>query len=163
VGFAASNGRPYRSIGRVLVEQGFLAEQELSLWRVKEYLRQHPEQLEETFNANERYIFFRFLPGKEGPIGALGFPLTSGRSIATDHSIFPGGALAYIISAQPVFDEAGKLMGKKTLRRFVLNQDTGAAMKGPGRVDLFIGSGEQAGMAAGEMREEGKIYFLQAK
>ena len=163
VGFAASNGRPYRSIGRYLVEQGFLSEQELSLSRVQEFLRQHPERRDEIFSINERYIFFRFIPGKEGPIGSLGFPLTTGRSVATDPTVFPPGALAYLIARQPVFDEAGRLKARKTLRRFVLNQDTGAAMKGPERVDFFCGSGEAAGKIAGAMREEGKIYFLQAK
>jgi len=163
VGFAASNGRPYRSIGRYMVEQGFLTEQELSLSRVNEFLRQHPGRMDEIFNINERYIFFRLIPGKEGPIGALGFPLIAGRSVATDKTIFPPGALAYLIAQQPVFDEAGRLRARKTLRRFVLNQDTGAAMKGPERVDLFCGSGERAGMVAGAMREEGKIYFLLAK
>lgn len=163
VGFSGSNGRPYRSIARYLVDRGFLAEKPLSLWRVKEFLRKNPERVAETFNANERYIFFRFVPGKEGPIGALGFPLTAGRSIATDPAIFPPGALAYLIAQQPVFDESGRLKGRKILRRFVLNQDTGAAMKGPERVDLFFGSGDQAGMAAGEMCEEGKIYFLQTR
>jgi membrane-bound lytic murein transglycosylase A len=163
VGFAASNGRPYRSIGRYLVERGFLTDPELSLSRVQEFLRQHPERRDEVFNANERYIFFRVIPGKEGPVGALGFPLTAGRSVATDPTVFPPGALAYVIAQQPAFDEAGKLKARKTLRRFVLNQDTGAAMKGPERVDFFCGSGEVAGKVAGAMREEGKIYFLQAK
>jgi membrane-bound lytic murein transglycosylase A len=167
VGFAISNGRPYRSIGRYLVEQGLIAEQELSLRRVRELLQKHPEWMEEIFNINQRYIFFRSLPLSTqidgGPIGALGVPLTAGRSIATDYSIFPPGALAYIFSRQPVFDERGKIIGRKSLRRFVLNQDTGAAMKGPARVDLFCGSGDKAGWVAGEMREEGKIYFLLAK
>jgi membrane-bound lytic murein transglycosylase A len=163
VGFAASNGRPYRSIGRYLVEQGFLTEQELSLSRVEEFLRRNPGRMDEIFNINERYIFFRIIPGKEGPIGALGFPLTAGRSVATDPTIFPPGALAYLIAQQPVFDEAGRLKSRKTLRRFVLNQDTGAAMKGPERVDLFCGGGDRAGMVAGAMREEGKVYFLHAK
>jgi len=163
VGFAASNGRPYRSIGRYLVEQGFLNEQELSLSRVQEFLRQHPERRDEIFSINERYIFFRFIPGKEGPIGSLGFPVTPGRSVATDPTVFPPGALAYLIAREPVFDEAGRLKARKTLRRFVLNQDTGAAMKGPERVDFFCGSGEAAGKVAGAMREEGKIYFLHAK
>jgi len=164
LGFDISNGRPYRSIGRYLVEQGLIAEEELSLRRVKELLQIHPRWMEEIFNINQRYIFFRSFPFSnqidEGPVGALGVPLTAGRSIATDHSIFPPGALAYLISRQPVFDEQGKIIGRKSLRRFVLNQDTGAAMKGPARVDLYCGSGEKAGWVAGEMREEGKIYFL---
>jgi membrane-bound lytic murein transglycosylase A len=163
VGFAASNGRPYRSIGRYMVEQGFLADKELSLSGVREFIRLHPERMDEIFNINERYIFFRSIPGKEGPIGALGVPLTAGRSVATDPTIFPPGALAYLTAQQPVVDEAGRLKTRKTLRRFVLNQDTGAAMKGPDRVDLFCGSGDQAGRVAGAMREEGKIYFLCAK
>ena len=163
VGFAASNGRPYRSIGRYMAEQGFLTDKELSLSRVKEFIRQHPERMDEIFNVNERYIFFRPIPGEEGPIGALGFPLTAGRSVATDPAIFPPGALAYLTAQQPVFDEAGRLKTRKTLRRFVLNQDTGAAMRGPERVDFFCGSGDQAGTIAGAMREEGMICFLQAK
>ncbi|MFH1757673.1 MAG: murein transglycosylase A [Pseudomonadota bacterium] len=167
VGFAIANGRPYRSIGRYLVGQGFFPEQELSLRRVKEFLQKNPGKMEEIFNINKRYIFFRPIPfskqGPVGPLGALNFSLTSGRSIATDHSFFPPGALAYLISQQPVFDDLGKIIGRKSLRRFVLNQDTGAAMKGPARVDLYCGSGEKAGWVAGEMREEGKIYFLQVK
>jgi len=167
VGFAASNGRPYRSIGRYLVENGFLPEAELSLGRVKEYLQKNPGRKEEIFNVNERYIFFRPLAFSnqetDGPLGALGFSLTAGRSIATDHSVYPSGALAYLVSQQPIIDDKGKVVGKKPLRRFVLNQDTGAAMKGPGRIDLFCGSGDKAGLLAGEMREEGKIYLLSVK
>jgi membrane-bound lytic murein transglycosylase A len=163
VGFAASNGRPYRSIGRYLIDQGFLSGREVTMERIREFLQQDPGRAEEIYNANERYIFFRPLPGPEGPLGALGVPLTPGRSIATDLTIFPPGALAYLISRQPVFDEDGRMAGWKPLGRFVFNQDTGAAMKGPSRVDLFFGSGEKAGRAAGEMREEGRIYFLLAK
>jgi membrane-bound lytic murein transglycosylase A len=167
VGFSISNGRPYRSIGRYLVQQGFFTEQELSLRRVKEFLQKHPEKREEIFNVNERYVFFRPLPysnrTQEGPIGALDFPLVAGRSVATDHSFFPPGALAFLIAKEPVFDDQGNVIGRKNIRRFVLNQDTGAAMKGPARVDLFCGSGEKAGWVAGEMQEEGKIYLLIAK
>jgi len=162
VGFAASNGRPYRSIGRHLMEKGFFPEKDLSLGRVMEFIRQNPEKAEETFNVNERYIFFRLIPGPEGPIGALGLPLTAGRSIATDQAIFPRGALAYLVSQQTLYDQAGRRKGKKPLQRFVLNQDTGAAMKGPERVDLFFGSGDNAGRFAGDMREDGEIFFLQA-
>lgn len=163
IGFAASNGWPYRSIGRYLIDQGYLSEREVTMERIREFLQQNPNRAEEVYNANERYIFFRSLPESEGPLGALGVPLTSGRSIATDLTIFPPGALAYLSSRQPVFDEDGRMKGWKPLGRFVLNQDTGAAIKGPSRVDLFFGSGEKAGMAAGEMKEEGRIYFLQAK
>ncbi len=123
--------------------------------------------MEEVFNHNERYIFFRLISpageGQSGPLGALNVPLTAGRSIATDLALFPPGALAYLISRQPAFDENGKMVGRKKIRRFVLNQDTGAAMKGPARVDLFCGSGEKAGWVAGGMREEAEIYWLLAR
>ncbi len=163
VGYAGSNGYPYRSIGRYLIDRGFLDEKDISMERIREFIQNNPRLAEEVFNYNERYIFFRILPECEGPLGALGAALTPGRSIATDLSIFPPGALAYLVSRQPDLDESGRIKGWKTLSRFVLNQDTGGAIKGPGRVDLFFGSGERAGTTAGQMREEGRIYFLLAK
>ena len=163
VGFAASNGRPYRSIGSYLVKHGFIAGKELSLRLVKEFLQQNPGRMEEIFNMNERYVFFLPVKSENGPRGALGVSLTAGRSIATDHSFFPPGATAYLVSREPKGDETGKIVGWKTLRRFVLNQDTGAGIKGPYRVDLFFGTGERAGLAAGEIREEGRIYLLRAR
>jgi len=163
VGYAASNGRPYRPIGRYLIDRGFLDEKNISIERIREFIQNNPGRAEEIFQYNERYVFFRLLADSEGPQGALGVPLTPGRSIATDLTIFSPGALAYLVSRQPDLDESGRVVGWKPLRRFVLNQDTGAAIKGPGRVDLFFGSGDRAGAAAGEMKEEGKIYFLLAK
>jgi len=163
VGFAGSNGRPYRGIGQYLVKLGCIPEQDLSLRRVREFIRESPERAEEIFNQNERYIFFRSIESEEGPYGSLGVSLTAGRSIATDHSVYPQGALAYLIARRPVLNGGGKPLGKVPLRRFVLNQDTGAAMKGSCRVDFFWGTGEKAGMMAGELRDEGKIYFLTEK
>jgi membrane-bound lytic murein transglycosylase A len=163
VGFAGSNGRPYRSIGRYLIDQGFLAEKEISLGRVKDFLERNPALAEEIYCVNERYIFFRTLSEPDGPVGALGVPLTPGRSVATDPAIFPQGALGFLVSRQPVLDLSGKRVAWKPLRRFVFNQDTGAAIQGPSRVDLFLGSGEEAGEAAGQMKEEGRLYLLIAK
>ncbi len=163
VGYATSNGRPYRSIGRYLREQGLLTGNEISMERIREFLQSNPGRAEEILNVNERYIFFRTLDDSEGPLGALGVLLTPGRSVATDLTLFPPGALAYLVSRQPDLDESGRIIGWKTLRRFVLNQDAGGAIQGPARVDLFFGSGDRAGKAAGEMKESGKIYFLLAK
>ena len=162
-GFAGSNGRAYRSIGQLLVKQGYFPETDLSLQRVRDFLNDHPEKAEEVLNQNERYVFFRPLPEGNGPLGSLGVPLTEGRSIACDHSIYPQGALAYLIADQALLKGRGKSVGKQTVRRFVLNQDTGAAMNGSSRIDLFCGSGERAGLAAGAMRDSGKIFFLMAK
>jgi membrane-bound lytic murein transglycosylase A len=163
VGFAASNGRPYRSIGRYLVDRGFLSEKEVTMERIRKFLQENPDRAEEIYSINGRYVFFRPLSEPEGPMGALGVPLTPGRSVATDLTVFPPGAPAYLLSRQPVLDEEGKMAGWKPLLRIVFNQDTGAAMRGPWRVDLFLGSGDKAGTAAGEMKEEGRIYFLLAK
>jgi membrane-bound lytic murein transglycosylase A len=160
VGFAGSNGRPYRGVGQYLVQLGCLPEQALSLRRVRDFIRENPEKAEEILNQNERYIFFRPVENGEGPYGSLGVSLTAGRSIATDHNVYPAGALAYLVSRQPVLNGGETSIGKAPLRRFVLNQDTGAAIKGSGRVDFFWGTGEKAGFMAGELREEGKIYFL---
>lgn len=156
--YAASNGRPYRSIGRILIDSGKISKEELSMQRLRGYLEEHPEEREALFYQNESYVFFRF--GKDGPLGSLEVPLTSGRSIATDSSLFPKGALAFIVSRKPILDAAGKLVGWQPFSRFVLNQDTGSAIRGPRRVDLYFGSGYEAGLAAGAMKTSGSLYFL---
>ena len=163
VGFAVSNGRPYRGVGQYLIQLGRIPEYDLSLRRVRDFIRDNPGEAEEILNQNERYVFFRPIEGGEGPYGSLGISLTAGRSIATDHRVYPRGALAYLVARRPVLNGGGKSIGRAPLRRFVLNQDTGAAMKGSCRVDFFWGSGEKAGWLAGEQRDEGKIFFLAAK
>src|SRR5439155_26106132 len=110
---------------------------------------------------NESYVFFRFL--QEGPLGSLEVPITPGRSVATDARIFPKGALAFIATQKPVVDSSGQLTGWQPFSRFVLNQDTGGAIRGPQRVDLYFGSGAEAEAAAGFMNSQGKLYFLSLK
>jgi membrane-bound lytic murein transglycosylase A len=110
---------------------------------------------------NESYVFFRWV--KEGPMGSLNVPLTAGRSIATDPRSYPRGALAYLETVQPRVDEAGQVISWGPLRRWALNQDTGGAIKGPGRVDLFCGTGDQAEAIAGRMKHPGKLYFFVKK
>jgi len=161
VSYARSNGRPYRSIGKYLRDTGKLSSSEITHQSVKRYLREHPEELSEILNHNESFIFFRIVDN--GPIGALGLPLTSGRSIATDLDLFPKGALAFIKLRKPVFNKNGDIESWKTFSRFVLNQDTGGVIKGPGRVDLFCGTGHEAEMVAGSLKENGELYFLVKK
>jgi membrane-bound lytic murein transglycosylase A len=156
--YAASNGRPYSSIGRHLIDSGKIPEQELSMQRLRRYLMEHPNERDALFAQNESYVFFRFV--KSGPLGSLEVPLTPGRSIATDARLFPKGALAFIVSQKPIFDAAGNLLGWQAFSRFVLNQDTGSAIRGPRRVDLYFGSGNEAGQAAGVMKSSGSLYFL---
>jgi len=161
VSYAQSNGRPYRSIGKYLIEKGKIAASEISHQSVKKYLREHPYELSDILNYNESYVFFRVV--ENGPIGALGLTLTSGRSIATDLALFPKGALAFIRLRKPVFDENGNINAWENFSRFVLNQDTGGVIKGPGRVDLFCGTGSEAELLAGSLKENGELYFLVKK
>lgn len=160
VGYAAQNGRAYRSIGRLLIDEGKIPKEEMSMQRLRRYLREHPEELSDILAYNESYVFFRFA---EGPLGSLEVPVTAGRSIATDPRLFPKGALAFIETQQPVIDDAGRLIDWKPFARIVLNQDAGGAIRGFQRVDLFFGTGDQAAAAAGYMNRRGRLYFLALK
>jgi membrane-bound lytic murein transglycosylase A len=155
------NGRPYRSIARYLLDRGKLSAQETTHQTLKKYLREHPEDLSSILNYNESYVFFRVV--EDGPVGALGLSLTAERSIATDLDVFPKGALAFIKLRKPVFDENGNIKTWESFSRFVVNQDTGGVIKGPGRVDLFCGTGDDAEMMAGSLKEKGELYFLVKK
>jgi len=134
---------------------------EVSLKGIKRYLRRHPDEMFDILSRNESYVFFRIV--EEGPIGSLNVTVTPGRSIATDANLFPKGALAFIRVKKPVIDEKGTIVSWEPFSRFVLNQDTGGAIKGPGRVDLFCGRGRDAEIMAGHMKEEGELYFLVKK
>ncbi len=161
ISYAKTNGRPYRSVARYLLDKGKLSGSEMTHETVKKYLRDHPEELSDILNYNESYVFFRVV--EEGPVGALGLILTSARSIATDLDLFPKGALAFIRLRKPVFDNDGNIKNWEFFSRFVLNQDTGGVIKGPGRVDLFCGTGRDAEMFAGSLKEKGELYFLVKK
>lgn len=161
VSYAQSNGRPFRSLSKALTEKGKMNAQEVSYPRVQQYLRENPGELSDLFSTNERYIFFREVERKA--LGSLGVPVTSGRTIATDPDVFPKGALAFIKARKPVFDAGGQISRWIPFSRFVLNQDMGAAIKGPGRADLFCGEGPDAERLAGSFSEKGEIYILVRK
>ncbi|HTN69590.1 MAG TPA: MltA domain-containing protein [Methylomirabilota bacterium] len=161
VGYAGANGRAYRSIGRLLIDNGKIPREEMSMQRLRRYLTDHPEERSEIMAYNESYVFFRFL--EDGPLGSLEVPITPGRSIATDSSLFPKGALAFIFTERPVLDPSGQLIGWTPFLRFVLNQDTGGAIRGPQRVDLYFGTGDPAAASAGYMNSPGKLYFVLLK
>ena len=160
VGFAQSNGRVFKGASACLVEKGKIKPSQTSYQNVKQYFRIHPEALPALYR-NENYIFFRVVAN--GPLGALGIPLTGERSIAADFSIFPRGGLAYLKARKPVFDQAGHLQSWQSFGRFVFIQDTGSAIKGSGRLDLFCGSGDGAERTAGSFREKGSVYFFVKK
>ena len=158
VGYSASNGRAYRSIGRYMLDKGLLTREEMSMQAIRGYLLKHSEMTREILNHNPSYIFFR--PLQTGPVGNIGVPLTPGRSIALDTKCFPKGALGFISCMKPTLNAEGEIAGWKAFSRFVVNQDTGGAIKGPGRADIFWGSGPYAETVAGHLKHKGELYIL---
>jgi membrane-bound lytic murein transglycosylase A len=159
VGYAEKNGHPYRSIGKYLLDRGFIKKEELSMQSIRKCLSEHPEILDEVLNSNPSYVFFRNLG--EGPIlGSLSTPITPGRTVALDSRLFPPGALAFIKSEKPRVGDRGEIIGWEEFSRFVVNQDTGGAIRGAGRADLFWGTGPFAELAAGHMKHDGELYVL---
>ena len=158
VNYAASNGRPYRSFGRYLLNKGYLTPGELSLPKIRRYLSKNPKVFNEVLSHNDSYTFFKKV--KYGPLGNINVPLTVGRSLALDARLFPKGALAFIASRKPTINLQGRITGWRDFSRFVLNQDTGSAIKGAGRADLFWGSGPGAEIAAWNQKHEGDLYVL---
>ncbi len=157
--YAASNGHQYNSLGKLMVDEGIMARSAVSIESIRAYFDDHPESLEPMLFHNPRYIFFGW-GDERGPRGSIGQVLTAQRSVALDHDIFPTGAIGYLVSRRPVLDEHGAINHWKVFGRFVLPQDSGAAIKGAGRIDLFMGSDYYAEKAAGHMNEPGSLYFL---
>lgn len=156
IGYAEHNGHPYASIGRWLVERGELALEQASMQGIREWARNHPARLQELLNANPSYVFFRELPlTDDGPVGALGVPLTAGRSLATDPRYIPLGAPVFLATTHP--------LSERPLQRLMLAQDTGSAIKGAVRADFYWGSGPEAGEQAGRMRQTGRMWVLLPK
>lgn len=164
VRYAAKNGRPYRSIGRVLVEEGALSREEADLPAILAWLRANPDQKQRVLHHNESYIFFRWAEEADAPpLGSFGVELTAGRSLALDQKHYPPGIPAWLAGQKPVVDEAGKIVGWQTFGRLVFNQDSGSAIVGPGRADLFWGSDRYAEIAAGVTRHPAQFHLLLKK
>ncbi|MEF8770182.1 MAG: murein transglycosylase A [Candidatus Accumulibacter phosphatis] len=152
--YADQNGHPYQSIGRVLVDRGELSLEQASMAGIKQWARANPGRVNDLLNANPSYVFFREQPinGSDGPSGALGVALTPERSIAVDPRYAPLGAPVFLSTSQPD--------STTPLRRLVLAQDTGGAIRGVVRADLFWGFGAQAGNQAGRMKQQGQMWVL---
>ncbi|WP_431629196.1 murein transglycosylase A [Alkalinema pantanalense] len=157
IGYAGNTQYPYVGIGRELVKDGKLKLEELSLPKVVGYFQQHPAELDEYLPRNQRFVFFRNTQGSPA-IGSLGVPVTAERSIATDKKLMPPGALAIIQTQVP-----NAKLEQESVGRFVLDQDTGGAIIGPGRVDIFMGTGDLARDRAGLIHSTGKLYYLLLK
>lgn len=156
IGYADQNGHPYQSVGRLLVERGELKLEQASMQGIQAWARANPAKLNELLNSNPSYVFFRELAGKvaeiDGPLGALGVPLSAERSIAVDPRHIPLGAPVFLSTTFP--------NSPAPLRRLMLAQDTGGAIRGVVRADFFWGFGAEAGNQAGRMKQSGQMWVL---
>jgi membrane-bound lytic murein transglycosylase A len=161
VGYADQNGHPYRAIGRVLVERGEMALADVSLQSIRAWATRHPDQVRALLDENPSYVFFREIAPPaagspeaaiDGPIGSLGVPLLSQRTIAVDPAAIPLGAPIWLATTMP--GEGAPI------RRLVLAQDTGGAIRGAVRADYYWGFGDDAMRLAGAMREQGRVWLL---
>ena len=152
LGYAAANGHVYTAIGRALVHRGALVREQVSLQSIRAWLRANPSEAPAILARNESYVFFHVVKG-DGPLGAQGVPLTPGRSIAVDPRLVPLGLPMWIDTPHPLPDQM-------PLRRLVVTQDTGGAIRGAVRADVFWGSGVKAEAPAGRMRSDGRYFAL---
>ncbi len=158
--YAGTNGNAYRSVGKYLIEKNEVPREKMSMQAIREWLEKNPHRMDEVLHFNDSFVFFK--AGQGGPFGNIGVAVTPLRSIATDRKIFPRGGLAFVDTALPsVVNQPKDSWGRVSL--FVLNQDTGGAITGPARVDLFCGNGDWASYTAGHMTAYGQLYFLVLK
>jgi membrane-bound lytic murein transglycosylase A len=161
IGVSSKTNYPYISIGKELVKAGKVRLEDLSLPFLIQYFQAHPTELDEYIPRNQRFIFFQETNGAPAT-GNLGVPVTAERSIATDKSIMPPGALAILQTRFPYYS-ASQSIELQDVSHFVLDQDTGGAIKGPGRVDIFMGTGTKAKARAGLINTPGRLYYLLLK
>jgi membrane-bound lytic murein transglycosylase A len=152
IGYAGQNGRPYVPVGRLLIERGLIPRQQLTMTSIRAWMRQHPAAGAALRREDPSYVFFREVRG-DGPVGAEGAVLTAERTLAVDRALIALGTPIWL-DAKERFAHADEL------RRLVVAQDTGGAIKGPVRGDFFWGTGNAAGTRAGEMNATGRYYLL---
>jgi membrane-bound lytic murein transglycosylase A len=155
VGFDGQNGQPYTPIGRILVAEGDLTPENVSFQSISAWLKSHPDQAPAIMEQNTRYVYLKplgGLPDNEGAPGALGVPLTAGRSLAVDESVIPLGMPVFLATTDPITQAA--------LNQLTIAQDTGGGIHGASAADLFFGAGPQAEATAGHMQQPGNLYIL---
>jgi len=159
--YAAANGQPYYAVGRWLIERNIVSKEEMSMDRIREWMERNPKEGEELRRRNKSYVFFREtnLPVNEEPIGAQGISLTPGRSIAVDRKLHTYGTPFFISAYLPIEG----LKPDTWFKRLMIAQDTGGAIVGPARADLYFGAGDEAASVAGRLRHYGKFVMLVPK
>jgi membrane-bound lytic murein transglycosylase A len=161
VGYSAGTDYPFTSVGRELAKDGKLRLDGMTLPVMIKYFKDNPKDMAVYFSRNQRFIFFEETNGKPAT-GSIKVPITAERSIATDKSLMPPGALALVHTRLAFVNNTGKIESR-LVSRYVLDQDTGSAIKGPGRVDYYMGTGKSAGDRAGVTGGNGKLFYLLLK
>jgi membrane-bound lytic murein transglycosylase A len=156
IGYAANNGHEYNSVGQELIKDGVMAKEGLSLKAMIDYFKANPQKVNEYVYRNPRFVFFQFDSGE--PRGSLNEPVTAMRSIATDKSIYPRACISIVKTSLP--RPIGTDVAKRPYTGFAMDQDTGGAIRAPGRCDVYVGVGDEAGKMAGQVYEEGKLYYI---
>jgi membrane-bound lytic murein transglycosylase A len=162
VGYAGKTDHPYRSVGSEIVRDGKMRLEDVTLQTLIEYFRKNPQDLVKYLNRNTSFIFFRETNGNAAT-GSLNKPVTAERSIATDKKLFPSGGLALISATIPFENPSNGKLEMRQVQRFALDQDTGSAIRGAGRVDIFMGTGDRAKQRAGLIKGDGALYYLVLK
>jgi membrane-bound lytic murein transglycosylase A len=158
INYDSHNGHPYTAVGRILIDRKLIPREEMSMDRIRQWLHDNPDGANELRRQNRAFVFFRIvgLGDDEGPLGAQGLPLTAGRSIAVDKLLHVYGTPFFIDAGLPI-DSART---QNPFRRLMIAQDTGSAIVGPARADLYWGSGKLAGQVAGRIRHPGRFTML---
>ncbi len=159
VGYGGQTGHPYTAIGRELIARGVLAPAEVTMQSIRAYLEQHPEERETILDTNRSYVFFRLVE-KEGPFGSHGVALTAGRSLAVDRRFVPLGVPLWLATEVPEPGARAPEPALRPWRRLMVAQDTGGAIRGAVRGDVYFGSGDEAGEVAGRMKRPGRYWLL---
>ena len=157
-GYAANNGYEYKSIIKQLISEGKIPADRVSLASLMDYFKANPSLVRQYTQINPRFIFFAKQTEQGGPHGSLNEPVIAYRSIATDKTIFPRGALTFFATNLP--RQIGNTTYTDPFASFALDQDTGGAIRAAGRCDIYLGIGDTAGNLAGQTYQEGKLYYL---
>ena len=161
INYDAHNGYPYTAVGRILIDRGIIPKDQMSMQKIREWMEQNPDGANEVRRQNRAYVFFREVPlsDKDEPVGAQGVPLTPGRSIAVDNSLHVYGTLFFIEGELPI----ESAQAKTPFRRLMVAQDTGSAITGPARADIYYGAGPEAGRISGRFRHNMRFVMLVPK